>query len=163
MHAYCLFCESLRCRTIARYIESTAHVRCLVPQIVQRKWVQGVPEIVLRDWLPGYIFVYSEEPITPYFGISGIIRWLGKDELKDSDLAFAEMLLKKNGVIGEIRLAEVGDRVHVDDPAWENMHGTIIKLDRQRKRCCVAFDFDGMKRNVWIGYELVSREEHEED
>lgn len=158
MHAYCLFCETKRCKTIAAYIENTAHIRCFAPQIVQRKWVKGVPEAVMHDWLPGYIFLYSEEPIKPYYDVSGIIRWLQKDELAGSDLAFAEMLLKKNGVVGEVRVAQVGDRVKVDDPAWEGLHGEIIKLDRQRKRCCVAFDFDGMRRTIWVGYELLETE-----
>lgn len=56
-------------------------------------------------------------------------------------------------------MAQVGDRVKVNDPAWEGMQGEIIKLDRQRKRCCVTFDFDGQQRKVWIGYEMVETEE----
>ena len=89
MHVYCLFCETNRCRIIAKFIENTAHVRCFAPQIVQRKWVKGVPEAVMHDWLPGYVFLYSEEPIKPYFDVSGIIRWLEHSELAGNDLAFA--------------------------------------------------------------------------
>lgn len=111
-----------------------------------------------HDWLPGYVFIYTSEPVFPRFRLPGVLRCLGNDELMGSDLGFAEMLYRKDGIIGTIRLAEVGDRCHVADPAWENMSGTIKKMDRGRKRCCVVFEFDGVAREVWVGYELIETE-----
>ena len=162
MHAYCLFCETQSCRIIAATIEKVYHLRCIQPQIVQLKWVKGVPLEVRHDWLPGYLFLYTDEPVKARFKIDGIIRILGRGELTGQDLAFARMLYEKNGLLGTVHLAQVGDRCHVEDPAWENMRGTVIKMDRGRRRCCVAFEFDGVQRHVWVGYELVRTEENQE-
>lgn len=159
MHAYCLFCETQKCERIAQIIQNTYGIRCISPQIIQRKWVKGKCLEETHRWLPGYIFVYSEDPIIPFYAIDGIIRWLEHSELKGQDLAFAETLFQQNGVIGAVRLIEVGDRCELDDPVWKNLQGTVIKMDRYRKRCCVEFEFENTKRNVWVGYELVKQSE----
>ena len=39
------------------------------------------------------------------------------------------------------------------------MEGLVVKLDRGRKRCCVEFRFDDTQWRVWVGYELVEREQ----
>ena len=160
MHAYCLFCETTKCDLIARLIEQQNDCRCLSPKIIQRKWVKGTCYEERHNWLPGYIFVYADEPIIQNFAIPGILRWLGRDELQGEDFAFAQMLYNRDGVMGTIHLAEVGDRCVIDDPAWKNITGTITKIDRGRKRCCVMFEFDGVHRLVWLGYEMVSKAEH---
>ena len=155
MHSYCLFCETRKCASIADIIERDYHITCISPKVIQRKWVKGQCVEEKHDWLQGYIFLYSEESIRPWFNISGILRWLGRDELQGNDRAFAEMLYKVGGVMGTIQLAQEGDRCTIDDPAWAGMNGTIIKIDRGRKRCCVEFEFAGTKRNVWLGYDMV--------
>ena len=155
VHAYCLFCETRRCGEIAENIERQYGLRCISPQVIQRKWVKGVPQEERHDWLPGYVFVYAQEDIRPWFRVSGIIRCLGNEKLSGNDLEFAQMLWDKNGIIGCIKLKEVGDKCKIADPAWENIEGTVVKLDRGRKRCCVAFEFDGVERTVWVGYDLV--------
>ena len=156
MHAYCLFCETKRAEEIAAIIQKDTGHRCLSPQIVQRKWVKGMPQEVRHRWLPGYIFIYTDEPVEPVFRYPGVLRCLGYDELSGDDLKVAEAIYRCDGVMGIVRLAEVGDRCKVDDPAWEGLTGTVVKLDRGRKRCCIAFEFDGVMRNVWLGYEMVT-------
>ena len=156
MHAYCLFCETRRAEEIAAFIQRDTGYRCLSPQIIQRKWVRGVPQEVRHRWLPGYIFIYTEEPVTPVFRYRGVLRCLGYDELSGGDLKVAEAIYRNEGVMGIVRLAEVGDRCRVDDPAWAGLTGTVVKLDRGRKRCCISFDFDGVQRYVWVGYEMVA-------
>ena len=155
MPAYCLFCETQKCELIARLIERCWHIRCISPQILQRKWVQGVAKEEPHSMLPGYLFLYPEEPLEKFIRIPGVIRTLGNGELRNEDLAFAEMLKEQNGIIGPIHVAETGDRCSVADPLWEKMEGRIIKMDRGRKRCCVEFIFDTVRRTVWLGYDLV--------
>ena len=155
MHVYCLFCETRRAVEIAGHIQMDTGYRCLSPQIIQRKWVKGVPQEVRHHWLPGYIFVYTDEPVPPVFRYPGVLRCLGNDELSGEDLKFAETVYRCDGVMGNVRLAEVGDRCKVDDPAWADLNGTVVKLDRGRKRCCVEFRFDERQWRVWVGYELV--------
>ena len=155
MPAYCLFCETQKCKNIASIIERSYDIRCISPEIIQRKWTKGVCEEKHHPWLPGYIFLYTEKPLDQPIHIPGIIRRLGDGELKNEDLAFANMLYDHNGVMGTIHLVEVGQYCTVNDPLWKKMEGKVIKIDRGRKRCCVEFTFDNTKRTVWLGYELI--------
>ena len=159
MHAYCLFCETQKCGVIALQIQQRCGVRCISPQIVQRKWVRGVCTDQRHDWLPGYVFVYSPRALPRFGEIPGIIRWLGEGELQGEDLRFAEMLLAQDGVLRPVRLAEVGDRCVIDDPRWEGLTGEVTRMDRGRKRCRVEFTFDQVRQSVWVGYEMVRPEE----
>ena len=85
----------------------------------------------------------------------GVIRLLGNGELQNEDLAFAKMLFEQNGIIGTIQLVEEGQYCIIDDPLWQKMRGKIIKLDRGRRRCCVEFIFDSIRRTVWLGYDMI--------
>lgn len=131
---------------------------CFAPQIIQRKWIKGVSTEERHDWLPGYVFVYSPEKINSHFAIDGIIRCLGKAELHGQDLEFAEMLYMKEGIIGNVPLIQEGEHCIVADPSWQGMHGIVIKIDRGRKRCCIKFEFDGVARTIWVGYNLINSE-----
>ncbi len=158
MKVYCLFCETNRCGIIAELISRNFSCLCISPRIIQRKWVEGIPTEESHDWLPGYVFLYSEEKINPRFPINGIIRWLGNGELTGNDLEFAKMLYQRNGIIGNVSIAQEGDFCVITDPSWRELHGKIIKMDRGRKRCCVEFEFDGIVRTVWIGYEMIKQD-----
>ena len=164
-HAYCLFCETQKCTTIATIIERNFGIRCISPRIIKRKWVKGVPEEESHPLLPGYIFLYTDEPLETSrrnsLRISGIIRLLGNGELQNEDRAFAKMLMDHNGILGAIQLIEVGQRCTVVDPIWQQMEGKVIKVDRGRKRCCVEFNFDRIRRTVWLGYDLIRPAEEE--
>ena len=156
IYAYCLFCETQKCKTIATLIERSYGIHCISPEIIQRKWTKGICEEKRHPWLPGYIFLYSKETITETIRIPGIIRRLGDGELKNEDLAFANMLMEHDGVIGTVQLIEVGDRCVIHDPLWQQTEGRVIKIDRGRKRCCVAFTFDQVRRTVWLGYTMIN-------
>ena len=158
LYAYCFFCETQRCKVIADLIRKDYGYTCFAPQIIQRKWVRGIPTEEPHDWLPGYVFVYSPEKIIPRFPIDGIIRCLGNEELYGQDREFAEMLYQKNGVIGSVPLLQDGARCFVADPSWQGMQGTVIKMDRGRRRCCLEFVFDEVRRTIWVGYEMLQPE-----
>ena len=155
LHAYCLFCETQRCGLIADYISRNYGYPCFSPQIIQRKWIKGTLSEEAHQWLPGYLFLYSESVIVPRFDIAGIIRCLGNGELTGSDLVFADMIYQRNGIIGTVPLIREGDRCRISDPAWTEMAGRVIKVDRERKRCCIEFEFDGVMRTLWAGYEYT--------
>ena len=155
MYVYCLFCETQRCKKIAEYISRNYGYLCLVPQIIQRKWIKGIPTEESHDWLPGYLFIYTSKRIVPRFDISGIIRCLGNKELSGQDFAFAEMIRLRKGIIGFVSLVQEGASCRINDPAWDGIIGRIIKMDRGRQRCCVEFDFDGNAHTVWVGYEIT--------
>ena len=155
-HAYCLFCETQKCATIAALIERTMGIRCISPKIIQRKWIKGHCEEKRHPWLPGYIFLYSEKPITESMFFPGVIRLLGNGELQNEDLAFAKMLYEREGTLGTIQLAETDQHYTLDDPLWKKIKGKIVKVDRERKRCCIVFTFDYHDYSIWLGYNSVN-------
>lgn len=157
MPAYCLFCETQKCATISTLIERCWGIRCISPQIIQRKWVKGIPKEVRHLMLPGYIFIYPDIPLEKLIWVPGIIRTLGNSQLQNRDLAFADMLKKCNGVVGTIHLSMEGDRFALEDPLWQHIGGKIVKIDRERKRCCIEFTFDDIQHFIWLGYDLAKK------
>lgn len=155
MPAYCLFCETQKCMTIARLIERCWNIPCISPRIIQRKWVKGILQEVSHSMLPGYIFLYPKDRLEKLIHIPGIIRTLGNDELRNEDLAFANLLREYDGVIGTIRLSKEGDLYIVDEPLWQKLEGKVIKVDRGRRRCCIEFVFDDVQRSIWLGFEVA--------
>lgn len=117
--------------------------------------MKGDIQEVSHSMLPGYIFLYPEEPLKKLIWFPGVIRTLGNGELNGADLAFAMMVLEHNGVIGTIRLAEEGNHFTVADSLWKTMGGNIVKVDRGRKRCCVEYKFDDVQHTVWLGYDII--------
>lgn len=158
LHAYCLFCETQRCKIIAEFISHNYQYTCFSPCIVQRKWIKGVPTEEVHQWLPGYIFLYSENAINTQFSVKGIIRCLGNGELTGQDLAFAEMIYRTNGIIGNVKLIKEGNKCRICDPVWDDLSGQVIRMDHERKRCCIEFVFDGIARTIWVGYEYADTE-----
>ena len=154
MYAYCLFCETQRCKNIADYISVNYGYLCLSPQIIQRKWVKGVPVEEKHDWLPGYLFLFLNEQRQIHFDVNGIIRYLSNGYLSGKDLQFAEMIYQIKGIMGDVIISYKEDRFIISDPTWEKLNGKITRLDRERKRCCISYEFDGTVRTVWVGYEI---------
>ena len=161
MNAYCIFCDTVNRGKIAGIIARNYDYRVITPKIVQRKWVGKTPLEVVHDFLPGYIFLYAEEPIENFIKllrIDGVFRVLGQREngnrLRGSDLGFAEMLLNCDGTIGILKTYREGDRVKLAHGALGGIEGEIIKLDR-RGRAEVQYAFDGVTYKVWVGYEII--------
>ena len=155
MFAYCMFCETQRCRQIAEYLRITRGLTCISPEIIQRKWVKGNQTEEKHDWLPGYLFVYTVDQQFQRPNIDGIIRILGNGPLIGLDLKFAEMIYHRNGIMGSISLIQEGNTCIISDPAWNGLNGKVIRMDRGRKRCCIEYEFDSNVRTIWVGYELV--------
>ena len=158
MHAYCLFCETQSCGQIATIIKKDFGFQCIYPQIVQRKWIKGKPTEEMHDWLPGYLFLYTEQPLLMLPKVTGIIRCLGNGELTGGDREFARMIQQRDGIMGNVSLIQEGSRCSIKDTAWLELQGEVIKMDRERKRCCIQFMFDHTVRMVWVGYEIVDIE-----
>ena len=62
-YCYCLFCETKRCQQVANALEKAGIHRALSPKIIKRQRRQGKNIDILFDLLPGYVFVYSSEPV----------------------------------------------------------------------------------------------------
>ena len=163
MNAYCLFCNTMKRGEIAGAIERSQGYRVIAPKIIQRKWIKGTPFDVEHEYLPGYLFIYSDQPIEDFIALlrlGDVYRILGDRDtghrLTGPDLAFAEMLLDCNGVLGAVKAYKVGDRVKLAEGTLGGVNGEIVKLDR-RGRVLIQFSFDGAVYKTWVGYELIDQ------
>lgn len=164
MHYYCLHCQTQKNRQISEMLKKIAGVDTIRPQITQRRWIKGRQELVLHEYLPGYLFIYSEEPLDSFYEINrinGVFRILGLKEngyeLTGSDLAFAQMLHNMDGVIGIMRAYQEGEIVKLDNSLFGGFEGRIVRLDRRKGRAQIEFDFDESTQRVWVGYEMIER------
>lgn len=162
MYSYCFFCNTVKCALVAAAIRQKFGYVAFSPKIVQRKWIKGTCHEEIRDYLPGYVFVYSEEPITEFREIrimEGVVRCLGqRDEdyrLQGDDRKFAEMLYAHDGTIGIMKTYREGDRVKLSQEMMGGFEGEIIKLDRRKGRALLQYSFDGNSYKVWVGYEMI--------
>ena len=136
MYAYCLFCLTQRCRTIAKLMEIRGVDRAFSPQIMHRHRKKGENKRLMHDLLPGYVFLYNEERLTDYTlfcGMDGVIRRVGRRddgyELEGPDLDFAMKLLEKDGVVGGMSLCKVGEEVRLTDPLFIGCQGKVTEID----------------------------------
>ena len=162
MNAYCLFCNTVKCGLVAEVIRQKYAYEAFSPKIIHRKWVKGKCLEEVKDYLPGYVFVYSEQPITDFRELrimEGVLRFLGQREdgfrLAGADLQFARMLYTCGGTIGIMKTYQEGERVRLASEALGGFEGEIIKLDRRKGRAQIQYDFDGRQIKVWVGYEML--------
>ena len=164
MYAYCLFCLTQRCKVIAQMMEIRGAYRAFSPQIIRKQRKQGVNIQKQFDLLPGYVFVYSEEPMKNYrdfFGVDGVIRRIGKTEdgyeLSGPDLDFAMRLLEKDGLVGGMKACRLGDGVTLEDPLFSGCQGRVAEIDYRKERAKVEFVFDRNSCSTWVSLEDVKR------
>ena len=162
MYAYCLFCETQKCAYVARMAQRLWNCRALCPKQVQHVRVQGSFEDRVHDLMPGYVFLYAEEPIRNLMPLhpSGVIRVLRysdeRMELAGEDERFALMLLEKDGVIGRTRVYQEGDRIRLTEGAFEGVEANILKVNRRNCRMQIELSFAGRPVRTWVEYEIVS-------
>ena len=166
MYSYCLFCNTVKSALVAEALRQKFGYVAYSPKIVQRKWIKGTCHEEIKDYLPGYVFVFTEEPITRFreiWQMEGVLRILGQRDddfqLRGDDLRFARMLHAHGGVIGIMKTYQEGDRVMLAQGAMGDFKGEIIKLDRRKGRALLRYNFDGNICNVWVGYEMIKDSE----
>ena len=164
MNCYCLFCQTAKCSTIARNAMQKFNCRAIVPKQIQHTWVNGKIADVEHDLLPGYVFLYFEKcslDVSAANMIQGVIRCLTsvneKYELGGNDEQFALMLLKKNGVIGKIKVYEEGQMIRICKGIYEGVETRILKVDRHKSRMQIELPFANMAVKTWVEFEVVSK------
>lgn len=162
MFAYCFFCNTVKCALVAAAMRQKFGYIAFSPKIVRRKWIKGVCHDEVQDYLPGYVFVYTVEPIADFREIrimEGVLRPLGRREdaflLAGDDLKFADMLYANDGTIGILKAYKEGERVKLVREMMGGFEGEIIKLDHRKGRAQIQYNFDGTTYKVWVGYEMI--------
>ena len=164
MNAYCLMCRT------GQELHVVKLVRRYAPELTAMAPVRILPEKVAGQWrnrekalLPGYIFLYTELEFHP--NIRRMSRHfykylsyeLGSRQLHGNDLAYAEWLYRQHGQIAPSRILAAGDRIRVLEGPLTDSFGTIVKLDKHKRRVWVNFDFDGQTRTVCLGAQYIDQ------
>lgn len=163
MHIYCLFCLTAHVPAIRKILESTFSCTVLQASILQRKWVKGSATDESHDYLPGYLFIYSNEPLTNLYPITrmeGVIRFLRYEsendyELRGFDRTFAESIRETNGLISYVPVYKEGDHLTIKNGLFQGQKAEIKKVDRRKQRLQLEFNFDSIPRTLWLGYDVV--------
>ena len=161
MFTYCLFCETAKCGYIANTAMQKLSCRAISPKQIQHTWSQGKMVDIEHDLLPGYVFLYMEEPldIDLLHSIQGVIRCLSsmdkQYELSGSDEAFALMLLEKNGVIGKTQVYQEGQMIRICEGVYEGVETRILKVNRRNMRMQIEIPFAERQVRTWVEYEIV--------
>ena len=167
MYTYCLFCRTDKVRYIACETQDMFGCRSLVPKQVQHTWSRGKMVNRIRDLFPGYLFLYSEEPlaISCFWQIPGVIRCLrSSDEyyhLSGTDDAFAGYILESRGIIGKTRVLERDNRLELGPEAFGGAKVSILRVDRRAQRMQIEIRFARQTIRTWIEFEIVSEKESE--
>ncbi len=164
MHIYCLFCETGKCEYVARAAMQAFPCHAISPKQIQHIWSKGSFTDREHDLLPGYVFVYFEDPL-PFpqelKKIDPIIRCLRSSdltyELKGSDEAFAQMIYQKNGIIGKTQVTETDGRFAIADETFRSIHTEILKVDRRNRRMKIEILFADHRVQTWVEYEIIQQ------
>ena len=167
MRCYVIFCDTTKCKSIAKRIAEHLNCRAIYPQQVQHTWSQGQMVDIPRDLLPGYIFLYVDEDINDSdlrasisgANVSGIYYCLhyndGTYALQGIDEQFALLLLHNDGVIGKTKVYQVGDRIVLQKGAYAGVDTKILKVDHRNRRMQIEIPFANMMIKTWVEYEMV--------
>ena len=157
MHVYCLFCQTQRARRIAELLQAWEIGRAFTPRVICRHRVQGKTVERAYDLLPGYVFLFAEQPVTDFAErrkIDGVGRQVGRREdeyeLAGPDRAFAMGLLEVDGTVNPMKLVHEGSSVRLMDPLFEHNQGRITNIEYKKQRARVEFTFDGERWITWV-------------
>ena len=163
MKAFCLFCETAKCESVARLAAREPGRRAIYPKQIQHTWSKGKMVDIERDLLPGYVFLYLEDgelDIGQIKSMQGVIRCLGaadgKYALTGSDEQFAMMLLHCGGVIGKTKVYEEGSMIRICKGAFEGFETKILKVNHQKCRMQIEIPFAHISLKTWVEYEIVA-------
>lgn len=164
-HVYCLFCRTGAEHGICEEIRKRfPGVYPLAATQEKHRIVNGHEEIDRRIFLSGYLFLYTNELIAfdSLLRMDDVYRILGDEgnahELQDGDRAFAEWLLRNDGLIGISRIANRNGRIAMRSGPMKYFSKRLVKLDKHTKNALVRTEFLGTVREMWLAFEFEDEE-----
>jgi len=162
LKAWCVFCRTGSEKGVAQFVTTlNGRVEAIAPvRVLQEKrkgkWVQR--EQIL---FPGYVFLYAEEEIKFELikkvpRLSKILDYeAGLKELRGSDYEYSKWIYRHQGHIGTSKVLTEGRTAKVIDGPLLDGFGTIVKLDKHKRRVWIELEFDGQVRLVSLSAECV--------
>ena len=165
MYIYCLFCESNKCETVVRAMREQLNCQALYPKQLQHTRINGRPADIERALMPGYVFLYADsEPLTTdMLRKDGVLKILRDSEnnylVREDGLKFAQMLLKKNGIIGTTPVYQAGQKIRLAQGVFNGLDAEILKVDHRNARMKLQLHFADNTIKTWVGYEIMGTEQ----
>lgn len=163
----CLFCVTGKEESVVRALEESEGVLAIFPQKVKPIWKKDGWREELFPLFPGYVFVYSHQPVlgSALCADSNVLRLLTYDKegkescLVERDRVFAEKLLRTNGIVGALSAVQEGSYVRVNEGALRDFNGRVVKVDKRKRLAKVEMDILGDARSVWLAYRLLEKDD----
>ncbi len=162
MRSWCIFCKTGSEKGVAQCLAALDNkYKVIAPvRVLQEKrkgkWVDR--EQIL---FPGYIFLYAKEEIEYELikKVPGFYKILGNDmefrELQGPDYEYSMWIYRHRGHIKPSKVLTIGRTVKVIEGPLSDTFGTIVKLDKHKRRIWVEFEFAGQSRLVSLSAECV--------
>ena len=162
----CLFCRTGKEKRIAAEIElELPDVRVIFAEKL-RKRRQGRSSVEESVALfPGYLFFRTDADFDAQVLArrTDVFRLLRDSEgiwhLRGEDLTLARGLFQTDGVVGFSKAYYEGDRIRILDGMLKTYEGRIIRVNRRSQTAQIALGMDGREVTVWLGFELIERNE----
>ncbi len=166
----CLFCVTGKEENVAYTVHKNGWGRAIFPKRSALVRTNGQWTEISKPLLPGYVFVYSEEKQVlahELEAINYVIRVLsydaGHEELTERDQEFADWIWRNDGWINPMKAVQIGDWIEITDGIFKQLHGTIVRMDRRKRRFLVSLDGAGMLRQIWMTYVIVDKRDAASD
>lgn len=164
MNAYCVMCRTGSEQKVAREItKEDPSLAAIAPVRILQEKRDGTWRSREKKLLPGYVFIFSVDDFIPV-DVLRQVRHLykildygqGLRQLQHADYEYAMWLFRYHGQINSSRILSVGQKVIAIEGPLSDAIGTIVHMDRRKRRAWVEFEFDGHKRTVSLSAEWIS-------
>jgi len=163
MKVYCIFCKSGSEDIVAEKIAKLSpELEAIIPVRTLQEKKKGIWVSTRQELIPGYIFLYIEEEsslqkIKQLLGVYKILDYgVGSRELVNIDYEYAMWVYRHCGNIETSKVIIEGSTVRVVDGPLLDGIGTIVRIDRHKRRAWVEIDFSGKKHIVSLSIEDVT-------
>ena len=165
MKSYCVFCKTGSEKDVAKRLNTIDNrIKAIAPTKVlqeKRKRIWEKRNLIL---IPSYVFLYAEEEIKVNLKeVSDVYKLLeygtGFRELLGMDYEYSMWIYRHQGNIDISKVLTEGRSVKVIDGPLLDAFGTIVRLDKHKRKVWIEFEFDGVKRIVTLSAECVGKVE----
>jgi transcription termination/antitermination protein NusG len=161
--AYCIYCATGKEEKTADLVNMLLEDVVAYPVLQEKhKSVNGDKSNVWTVLVPGYIFVYSDLPISyrNILNIDSVYKILayqdGEACLAGSDREFAATVYKYTGRIRASKALLINSRVKIIDGPLKDFEGRISKINKHNRNGCVEITIGGITRSVWLAFDYVN-------
>jgi transcriptional antiterminator NusG len=166
LKTYCVFCKTGSEKDFAQFVTTLDNrIKAITPVRVLQEKRKGKWEQREQTLFPGYVFLYTKKEMKfkKIIEASCLYKILdyetGFRELRGMDYEYSMWIYRHQGYIATSDVLVEGGEIKVIDGPLLDSHGTIVKLDKHKRRIWLEVNFDGKIRLVSLSAECVAVED----